>query len=225
MQYVAIKQENRDGEVVFVVNAISLKNKNKSVVQQIPHPLGSDALIFKTLEEAKNAISRAGFSYILPDGKKETPKTPVMTTATEKSSYEEMILNAIKDKINSSNSNVAAAAILALTEFPNEETFEILFEMLGEENDSIRENAISGVCRYGKILQNKIIEALQSPNWVTRNSAISCIVNLLDDTNINAELFIKPLVKACDDVNPIVQSSALSAIAKVYQSYKKNQKV
>lgn len=43
MQYVAIKQENRDGEVVFVVNAISLKNKNKSVVQQIPHPLGSDA--------------------------------------------------------------------------------------------------------------------------------------------------------------------------------------
>ncbi len=225
MQYVAIKQENRDGEVVFVVNAISLKNKNKSVVQQIPHPLGSDALIFKTLEEAKNAISRAGFSYILPDGKKETPKTPVKTTATEKSSYEEMILNAIKDKINSSNSNVAAAAILALTEFPNEETFEILFEMLGEENDSIRKNAISGVCRYGKILQNKIIEALQSPNWVTRNSAISCIVNLLDDTNINAELFIKPLVKACDDVNPIVQSSALSAIAKVYQSYKKNQKV
>ncbi len=225
MQYVAIKQENRDGEVVFVVNAISLKNKNKSVVQQIPHPLGSDALIFKTLEEAKNAISRAGFSYILPDGKKETPKTPVKTTATEKSSYEEMILNAIKDKINSSNSNVAAAAILALTEFPNEETFEILFEMLGEENDFIRKNAISGVCRYGKILQNKIIEALQSPNWVTRNSAISCIVNLLDDTNINAELFIKPLVKACDDVNPIVQSSALSAIAKVYQSYKKNQKV
>ena len=70
MQYVAIKQENRDGEVVFVVNAISLKNKNKSVVPQIPHPLGSDALIFKTLEEAKNAISRAGFSYILPDGKK-----------------------------------------------------------------------------------------------------------------------------------------------------------
>lgn len=225
MQYVAIKQENRNGEIVYIVNAISLKNKNKSVVQQIPHPLGSDALMFKTLDEAKNAISRAGFSYILPDGKKEVPKPPAKSPATIPNSYEDLILNAIKDKINSSNSNVAAAAILALTEFPNDETFEILFDKLGEENDAIRKNAISGICRYGKILQDKIIEALQSSNWVTRNSAIGCIVNLLDDTSINAEIFIEPLVKTCDDGNPIVQSSGLNALAQVYQAYRKNKKV
>ena len=41
-------------------------------MQKIPHPLGSDGMEFKTLEEAKEAITRAGFSYILPDGKKET---------------------------------------------------------------------------------------------------------------------------------------------------------
>ena len=75
MQYVAIKKEIKNNEEIFVVNAIPLKNKNKSIVQKIPHPLGSDGMEFKTLEEAKDAITRAGFSYILPDGKKET-KTP-----------------------------------------------------------------------------------------------------------------------------------------------------
>lgn len=225
MQYVAIKQEEKNGALVFVVNAISLKNKNQSVVQKIPHPLGSDAIIYKTLDEAKIAVSRAGFSYILPNGKKETPERVVNQVSDHKDNYENLILSAIKDKINSPNTNVSAAAILAISEFPNEETFEILFEKLGEDNDSIRKNAISGICRYGKILQDKIIAALESSNWITRNSAISCIVNLLDDKNVNLEKFIEPLVKASDDVNPIVQSNALTSLALVYQNYHKNMKV
>lgn len=225
MQYVAIKQEEKNGALVYVVNAISLKNKNQSVVQKIPHPLGSDALIYKTLDEAKIAVSRAGFSYILPNGKKEAPENIVNKVSVYKDNYENMILSAIKDKINSPNTSVSAAAILAISEFPNEETFEILFEKLGEDNDSIRKNAISGICRYGKILQDRIITALESSNWITRNSAISCIVNLLDDKNVNLEIFIEPLVKASDDVNPIVQSNALTSLALVYQNYHKNMKV
>lgn len=226
MQYIAIKEEEKNGEKVFVVNAISLKNKNKSVVQQIPHPLGSDALIFKDLEEAKNAISRAGFSYILPNGQKEVSKPQVKIQKNNSSnSYDEMILEAIKDKINSSNSNVSAAALQALCEFPSADTFKILFDKLGEENDSIRKIAISGICRYGKLLQKQIIEALQSSNWITKNSAISCIVNLLDDESINLEEFIEPLIIVSNDANPIVQSSALIALGKVYQNYQKNKKI
>ena len=53
MQYLAIKQEEQNGKIVYVINAIPLKNKNKSVVQKIPHPLGSDFLVFEDLEEAK----------------------------------------------------------------------------------------------------------------------------------------------------------------------------
>ena len=71
MQYLAIKQEEQNGKIVYVINAIPLKNKNKSVVQKIPHPLGSDFLVFEDLEEAKKAVSRAGFSYILPDERKK----------------------------------------------------------------------------------------------------------------------------------------------------------
>lgn len=226
MQYVAIKKEIKNNEEIFVVNAIPLKNKNKSIVQKIPHPLGSDGMEFKTLEEAKDAIIRAGFSYILPNGQKETKapqKTPKITYATN--SYDELIYTAIKEKTNSSNANVCAAAILAISEFPKEETFKILFSKFGEDNDLVRKNAISGVCRYGKILQPKIIKTLESQNWIAKNSAISCISNLATNADIELEKFIVPLINATNDSNPIVQTNALQALAIVYQNYKKNQKI
>ena len=220
MQYLAIKQEEQNGKIVYVINAIPLKNKNKSVVQKIPHPLGSDFLVFEDLEEAKKAVSRAGFSYILPDGKKEIQNIPIQAK-NKKDAYSDMIFDAIKDKVSSTNSNVCASAILARSEFPMEETFEILFDKIGEENDSIRKNAICGICRYGKLLQDRIIDALSSTNWVCRNSAITCIANLVEDNNIDIVKFIKPLVKTSNDVNPIVQSNALTTLALVYQAYQK----
>lgn len=219
MQYIAIKQENKNDKTVYVVNAIPLKNKNKSVVQKIPHPLGSDCLEYLTLDEAKDAVVRAGFSYILPDGKKEIPQRPVKPETFTKNSYEDLVFSTVLNKIKSTNTNVCAAAIIALAEFPREETFEILFEKAGEENDLIRKNAISGICRYGRILQDKIIEALNSTNWITRNSAINCIANLVTDKNIDVEKFIHPLVSACDDSNPVVQANAITTLALVYQNY------
>lgn len=224
MQYVAIKREEKDGTTHFIVNAITLKNKNKSVVQKIPHPLGSDSLIFNTIEEAKEAILRAGFSYILPDGKKETPSKVIEQIMPASNETDKFIFNTIKKKTDSSNSSICAAAIIAIAEFPTEETFDILFKKIGEENDTIRKNAISGICRYGKILQQRIIDSLQSENWITRNSAITCIINLKEDINIDLENFIHPLVKNCDDVNPIVQANALMALAAIYQQHQKNKK-
>ena len=75
MQYIAIKEEQKAGKTVYMVNAIPLKNSAKALVQKIPHPLGSDSLSFETLELAKEAVTRAGFSYILPDGKKRYHNT------------------------------------------------------------------------------------------------------------------------------------------------------
>ena len=102
-----------------------------------------------------------------------------------------------------------------MSEFPCEETFEVLFQKIGEDNDLIRKNAISGICRYGKILQNRIIEALKSKNWVVRNSALICISNLLEVEDIDIEKFIIPVSEICNDSNSIVQAYALSVLAKV----------
>jgi hypothetical protein len=225
MQYIAIKKEEKDGKEFYTVNAIPLKNKNKSIVQKIPHPLGSDVLRYETIEEAKDAVTRAGFSYVLPDGRKGTKPTPKATKTTSGYDYSQLVLESIMDKIESSNSSVAAAAILALAEFPTEETFDILFNKIGEDNDLIRKNAISGICRYGNLLQDKIIQALKSTNWVTRNSALNCILNLTETNNIDLEKFIIPLSGATNDSNTIVQTNALTTLAKVYQTFQKNKRV
>ena len=225
MQYIAIKTEEKDGKEFYTVNAIPLKNKNKSIVQKIPHPLGSDVLRYETIEEAKDAIVRAGFSYILPDGRKGTKPTPKVQKTSSGYDYSQLVLESIIDKVESSNSTVAAAAILALSEFPTEETFDILFNKIGEDNDAIRKNAISGICRYGNILQDKIIQALKSSNWVTRNSALTCIANLAETSNIDLEKFIIPLSETTNYTNTIVQSNALTTLGKVYQTYQKNKRV
>ncbi len=225
MQYIAIKKEEKDGKEFYTVNAIPLKNKNKSIVQKIPHPLGSDVLRYETLEDAKDAVIRAGFSYVLPDGRKGTKPTPKATKTTSGYDYSQLVLESIMDKIESSNSSVAAAAILALAEFPTEETFDILFNKIGEDNDLIRKNAISGICRYGNLLQDKIIQALKSTNWVTRNSALNCILNLTETNNIDLEKFIIPLSETTNDSNTIVQTNALTTLAKVYQTFQKNKRV
>lgn len=225
MQYIAIKKEEKDGKEFYVVNAIPLKNKNKSVVQKIPHPLGSDILRYETIEEAKDAIVRAGFSYVLPDGRKGTKPTPKATKTSTGYDYSQLVLEAIMDKVESSNSSVAAAAILALAEFPTEQTFDILFDKIGEDNDLIRKNAISGICRYGNILQDKIINSLKSTNWVTRNSALACILNLTEIGNCDLEKFIIPLSETTNDSNTIVQTNALTTLGKVYQTYQKNKRI
>ena len=222
MQYVPIKKELKNGKDVYIVNAISLKNSAKSVVQKIPHPLGTDYLEYETLDMAKDAIARAGFSYVLPDGKKGYKKSEPAPKINDKD-YKSLIYATILDKINSSNSMVSAAAITSLCEFPTEQTFEILFDKIGEENEIIRKNAICGICRYAQILQDKIIKSLEHSNWVTRNSAITCIKSLADENDINLESFIAPLVNTCNDSNPIVQANALSTIGLVYQNFcKKN---
>lgn len=224
MQYVTIKREEKDGREFYIVNAIPLKNTKNTIVQKIPHPLGSDVLSYDSLEDAKEAVIRAGFSYILPNGEKGSKSQVPHAKNTPASDYSQVVYESVKSKINSSNSNVAAAAILAVCEFPIEETFDILFDKIGEDNDLIRKNAISGICRYSNILQDRIIESLKSSNWVVRNSALSCILNLAESSNPDIEKFILPLTEICDDSNTIVQANAILTLAKVYQSYQKNKK-
>lgn len=222
MQYIAIKEHHSNGKKTYIINAIPLKNTNKSVVQKIPHPLGSDALHFDTLEEAKEAIIRAGFAYVLPNGQKGINTQQKTTILPNSVDYSQIIFDTIKNKINSPNSSVVAAAISAISEFPTDETFDILFQKLGEDNDQIRKNAISGICRYAKNLQDRIIKSLKSSDWVVRNSAITCIQNIIDYGTCDLEPFLIPLTTVCDDTNTIVQANALTTLAKAYQEFQKN---
>ena len=223
MKYIAIKQEQRQDREVFIVSAITLKNSKNTVVQKIPHPLGSDIIEYSTLDEAQQAIFRAGFSCVLPNGVKQDAKTSISKNNEEVvDNYEKAIFNLLKNKTKSNNQSVVATAISAISDFASQETYEIMFSFLGEENEQIRKNAISGICKYATILKNEIIEELSNSNWVVRNSILTCISKIIETTNMNTQDFIMPVMKTCDDINPIVQTNAISTLSKLYQSYKKN---
>ena len=225
MKYIAIKQEQRENSTVFIVSAITLKNSRNTVVQKIPHPLGSDIIEFSTLDEAQQAIFRAGFSCVLPNGTKQEVKNPTSKNNEEVvDNYEKAIFELLKNKTKSNNQSVVATSIGAISDFANRETYDILFSFLGEENEQIRKNAISGICKYATILKTEIIEELNNPNWVVRNSILTCISKIIETTNINTEDFIIPVMKTCEDINPIVQTNAISTISKLYQNYKKSEK-
>lgn len=226
MQYIAIREDLKNGKTTYIINAIPLKNTtSRTVVQKIPHPLGSDFLRYDTIEDAKEAIVRAGFAYILPDGQKGVVSRMKTTSVQNNVDYRQIVYDTIKSKINSSNSGVTAAAVTAISQFPQEETFDILFEKIGEEDDRIRKNAIAGICSHGAALQDRIIKALDSCDWVVRNSALTCIQNLTEYGDIEFEKFIIPLTKACDDSNTIVQANALITLAKLFGEYQKSAKV
>ena len=221
MQYIPIKKIEKDGKEVYVVQAIPLKNTKNSVVQKIPHPLGTESITFESLEQAKESILLSGFSYIMPDGQKGSKQEKLSPKTSTSLNYDKIVLNAISDKINSTNSTVAACAITALAEFPTQETFDILFNKIGEENEQIRKNAIAGICKYSNILSDRIIEALNSSNWVSRNSALTCIQNISDESNNDTEKYIIPVSEKCNDINPIIQANALITLSKIYKEYKK----
>ena len=68
-QYVHIKEiESQDGEKLFKVNAILLQSKDGGQQKKIPHPFGTETMIFKTIDKAIEAVVLSGFEYVLPDG-------------------------------------------------------------------------------------------------------------------------------------------------------------
>ena len=73
MKYVKIKEiTSHEGETLYKVNAIVLESTGGEKKKKIPHPLGTETMIFKSLEKAKEAVALSGFEYVLPDGSLKT---------------------------------------------------------------------------------------------------------------------------------------------------------
>lgn len=218
MKFVSIKKELKDGNPVFLVPALNLKNSQGTTKQRIAHPLGDDFLEFKTLEEAIRAIELSGFKYILPDGAK--PAEPVQK-AYASGDYDELVYNTLLKQTKDINSSVASAAITALGEFDDTKLIDIFIEKMGEDNDAIRTSSINSLLNFGELAVEKLLTAFKSENWVRRNSAIITLSRLIDSESVNPEKLFPALIEMTEDKNTIVKTSAVTALGKAYKLYKK----
>ncbi len=217
MNYIPIKEEiNHDGaneKKVYIIPALSL-NQSSGATLKVPHPLGAECIVFATVEEAKTAIERAGFLYILPNGIKAVARADCFQD------YDKLIFESLTALTNDMNATVVASAISALGDIQNRESIDLFLEKIGEDNEAIRSNAVEALFKYGNVTVERLIETLKDPNWVKRNSAIICIGKLADVPSIDLSCSVLPLVEKLKDTNNIVKSTAAVTLGKIYKSLK-----
>lgn len=221
MQYITIKREikNEDGQIRFLVPALTLKNSQGDTKQKIAHPLGNDYLEFDTLEDAIKSIEISGFKYILPDGTKQVKYNK--NSNSDPNTYEELVYNSLIEKTNDINSSVVAAAITALSEMAEFKLLDVFIEKMGEDNEATRTSAINAILPLGNLATEKLLQALKDENWVRRNSALIVLQRLINLKNVDVEKLFLPIVEMLKDSNTIVRTSAIVTLGLNYKLYKK----
>ena len=215
-QFVHIKEiKSQEGETLFKVNAILLQSKNGEQQKKIPHPFGTETMIFKSLDKAKEAVILSGFKYVLPDG-----STQEEATEYKIEPYDKKIFDTIIKQTKDTNPNIVAAAISALSEINHPDSINLYIEKLGEENDIIRQNSIEAVLKYGTKAIPKVVDTLKDENWVRRNSAVLCLQQFCTKKDIDTTLIIEKLLESINDTNPIVKCSVIKALGLAYKNYK-----
>ena len=215
-QFVHIKEiKSQEGETLFKVNAILLQSMNGEQQKKIPHPFGTETMLFKTLEKAKEAVALSGFDYVLPDGSTQEEKNEYKIEP-----YDKKIFDTIMQQTKASNPNIVAAAISALSEINHPDCINLYIEKLGEENDIIRQNSIEAIIKYGTKAMPEVLNALKDENWVRRNSAVLCLQQFCTRKDIDTSLIIENLLEAIKDNNPIVKCSVIKALGLAYKNYK-----
>ena len=212
-----IKKDGKDVEV-YLVSAISMQTPDGKS-KKIPHPNGYDSIVFRTVEKAIEAIDFAGFGYKLddqnvPPSGVQVSITPDLTTAIDP------LLKMLKEN----NRGAVAAAAFALGEVRTTKAIKPLIELLGEDDQPIRTNATEALAKIGDPAVRGLIEALEDPNWVTRNSAAIGLGELVNYSSGKILRAIQPLTNRLDDKNWIVKSSAATSIGKIAAFMQKNYK-
>ncbi len=222
MKYVQIKEiQSQEGETLYKVNAIVLQSKSGEKKKKIPHPLGTETMIFKSLDKAKEAVALSGFEFVLPDGsRKEEEKEKFKIEP-----YDKKIFDALMTQTNNSNPNIVAAAIQALSGINHPECLKLYISKLGEENDTIRQNSIEAILKYGIKAIPQVIEALKNDNWVTRNSAVICLQTFCENKDIEISPIIDVMLENLKETNPIVKCSLIKALGSAYKTYKALDKI
>lgn len=207
---------NGQGIDTYIVPALAFQRKDNPNPKKIPHPLGKDYIVFDTLEEAKEAVEKSGFSWTIP----ESINQQFIEKKVYHTSYDDVILDALIQLANDLSPTVAASAIFALGEIGHIKTLDLLIDKIGEDNEIIRTNATDAIVKYGIKSFNKLLNALEDENWVKRNSAVICLGKLTDNTDIDIQKMVVPLFKRLKDPNNIVKSSTALTLGKVYKTLK-----
>lgn len=231
-----LKKRNALGEIqeFFAVPSMALSTPQGRML--IPNPSGGEAALFSTLEEAEEAIRRAGFDYEF-EGQKTyafsqpattgKPKAPASGNPLEQAIP--LLLQHLKDR----ESSVVANAVFALGAVRAYAALEELIGILGHDDPNVRKNLAEAIARLGSTALPKLTAAYEQARSGTgkqapyiRLTVLNTFLEMLEQgtgTAYSAQ-FLPTALSALEDDSWLVRSQAALVIGHTAQALEEERK-
>ncbi|MDX2085338.1 MAG: HEAT repeat domain-containing protein [Candidatus Melainabacteria bacterium] len=164
MSQIHIKRQQRrgpDGETltVFAVPAMAITTQQGRKL--IPNPAGTEACIFKTLEEAEAAIRHAGFDYVFEGRTSYTFAQQQGSASTVAGLVLEDAVPILIQRLKDREPTVVANAAFALGELRAMKAVNPLVEVVGHEDPAVRKNVAEALSKLGPIALEPLKKAYE----------------------------------------------------------------
>lgn len=222
MSFVHIKKVQRPDKATgemrdrFLVPAVAIETPQGKKL--IPNPNGSEACVYDTLEEAEEAVRRAGFDFMFEGKKSYNFDSHSRAAAPRPVIQDDPLMVAIPvliERLKDKEKAVMANAAFALGELGATQAIPALCESLGHEDGSVRKNVAEALAKLGhpaiQPLKQAWHEAMGSKNKDSPYVRLTIMTAFLELTHLHREYLhqILPVaVEGLEDENWLVRAQA-----------------
>lgn len=232
-----IKKRNAAGEVqeFFAVPSMALSTPQGRIL--IPNPSGAEAALFGTLEEAEEAVRRAGFDYEFEGQKTYAFSQPATTAGKAKpvvpSNPLDQAVPLLMQHLKDRESSVVANAVFALGSVRAYAALDELIAILGHDDPNVRKNLAEALARLGSAALPKLTTAYEQAKASTgkqapyiRLTVLSAFLEMLEQGlgTTYSNQFLPLAVSALEDDSWLVRSQAALLVGRTAQALEEERK-
>jgi hypothetical protein len=228
MSFIHIKKQRiqrPEGPVeVYAVPAVALMSGQKKIL--IPNPAGSEACVYPTLEEAEEAVMRAGFDYVF-EGKKTYALGRKTGKASATQQPEDILESAVPlliERLQDREPSVLSNTAFALGELRAAEAAEAMVHLLGHEEGGVRKEVAEALAKLGQvsipILRKAFSDAQRSYDKHATHVRLTVITAYLAMTHSHRELLeevMPQVIEALKDESWLVRAQAALVVGQSAQ--------
>lgn len=238
MSFIPIKKiQKRDmnGELQEYYAVPSVAIATQQGRKLIPNPSGNEANLFDSLEEAEEAIRRAGFDFEF-EGKKtyilsqpSTGQSPARISSNPLEQAVPILIRQLRDR----EAAVVANAAFALGSLKAFAALDELADHLGHDDPTVRKNIAEAMAKLGTGALPKLREAFEKSRSSTHKSApyirLTVMLSFLEmlemgHGSILCEQFLPLAVIALEDDSWLVKSQAAQVVGRTAQVLEEERK-
>lgn len=208
--YLKKRENSQDPDnAQYIAPAVSL-NTRGGMPKLIPHPYGSETIVYSSFDEALSAIHRAGYdcefqNHHYPAPRHNRPAAITRSAPSGRSGKDNPLRQLmdsaqahLEERLSDPSAPVIASAAYALGEMRAISSLDGLMKCLAHDDQHVRKNAGEAIAKLGRAGHQAFIKALRDPNWVVRHSAVTGLSELMhSDTGAFIDIMphLSPLIK------------------------------